>query len=97
MRCLKVNVDVLEMVECAKKNNGEIYIYYEHAIDEPEIVNLEYMLDGIEEGERAQNFGLAAFMRKNGSKRKMVNATKGVDLADGVIKDVLKHLREKLS
>jgi hypothetical protein len=52
LKQLKVDSDVLQMVNAAKSNEGLIHVYYDHPVEEPEIVG-EVEAAEIEVGEVA--------------------------------------------
>ncbi|KAJ1401965.1 CHAT domain-containing protein [Sesbania bispinosa] len=50
LNLMKSDADLLEVVQIAKINRGEIHIYYEYGISEVEFVDLDLLLEGIEFG-----------------------------------------------
>jgi hypothetical protein len=59
LKQLKVDSDVLQMVNVAKTKEGLIYIYYDHLVEEPDVVG-EVEVAEIEVGEVAHEQAVGA-------------------------------------
>ncbi|KAJ1383606.1 hypothetical protein SESBI_43252 [Sesbania bispinosa] len=46
---MKSDADLLEAIEVAKRNNGELHVYYDHEVFEPEVVDMDFLLESIYE------------------------------------------------